>query len=671
MRFRQVNIEIDPLPWGGDFELFVLAAGEMHYTSTRFAGQTSFRVGESKVHAQTEFGFPWSADREHAAAALSQCRRGTNEISQRINTSAIEPANTVKFLEVSMNAKRLVLAGLALVSTLALSTTEIAAQPSTVGSGKIKHVLLLSIDGMHEVDFYNCAHGLSGVNGGNPYCPNMAGLSQTAINYVNTTSSKPSDSFPGMAALASGGTPKSTGLYYDVAYDRSLDAPAETTGTGLAAGRCVPYASPFGTTTDNDQGIDIDDTKLNGGAPGAGLTEGGIASIDPKKLERDPQNGCAPVFPWNFIRVNTAFGVIHAAGGYTAWIDKHPSYSFVGGPGGKGLDDYYSPEVNSAVVPLPGVKTLEGASCDPVRDPVGVSAWNASFKNIQCYDAIKVYALLNEIAGKTHSGAPAAVPAVFGMNFQSVYVGESVNEAGVAVGGYKNAAAVPGAELLGEIEYVDTAIGEIVNALKTSGIYNTTLLIITAKHGESPIDPTRYVADGTDSPATLLGDLIPYSESPLNTTGIGATEDDVSVLWLKKGASVEAAVQLLETDATEIGLGEILYGPTLTPNYNLGGLEPGQDPRSPDIIVTPNIGVTYSNSTSMIGDHGGFAHDDTNVILLLANPGFTAQTVSAETATIQVAPTILKALGLNPAALQAVQMEGTPVLAEVASQLAK
>jgi hypothetical protein len=474
-----------------------------------------------------------------------------------------------------------------------------------------------------------------------------------------------------MAALASGGTPKSTGLYYDVAYDRSLDAPAETTGTGLAAGPCVPYAIPFGTTTDNDQGIDIDDTKLNGGAPGAGLTEGGIASIDPKKLVRDPQNGCAPVYPWNFTRVNTAFGVVHAAGGYTAWIDKHPSYSFVGGPGGNGLDDYYSPEVNSTVVRLPGVKTLEGAPCDPIRDTVAVSAWNASFENIQCYDAIKVYALLNQIAGKTHSGAPAVVPAVFGMNFQSVYVGESVNEAGVAVGGYKNAAAVPGSELLGEIEYIDTAIGEIIGALKTASIYNNTLVIITAKHGESPIDPTRYVADGTDTPATLLGDLIPYSESPLNTTGIGATEDDVSVLWLKKGVNVETAVQMLETDAAEIGMGEILYGSTLAPNYNVGGLEPGEDSRSPDIIVTPNIGVTYSNSTSMIGDHGGFAHDDTNVMLLVANPGFAAQTVSAETATIQVAPTILSALGLNPAALQAVQMEGTPVLAEVASQLTK
>ena len=108
-----------------------------------------------------------------------------------------------------------------------------------------------------------------------------------------------------MAALASGGTPKSTGLYYDVAYDRSLDPPANTTGTGLARGACTPYGMPIGTTTDNDQGVDFDDTKLNGGAPGAGLTEGGIASIDPKNLERDPQNGCAPVYPWNFIRANT------------------------------------------------------------------------------------------------------------------------------------------------------------------------------------------------------------------------------------------------------------------------------------------------------------------------------------------------------------------------------
>ena len=570
-----------------------------------------------------------------------------------------------------MKANRFVLAAAVAAITVVSSSYLIAAETKTVGSGKIKHVLLLSIDGMHAVDFYNCSNGIAGVNDGNPYCPNMTALSQSGINYVNTESSKPSDSFPGMAALASGGTPKTTGLYYDVAYDRSLDAPAVTTGTGLAAGPCTPYGIPTGTTTDNDQGVDLDDTKLNGGAPGAGLTEAGIASIDPKKLARDPQAGCAPVWPWNFIRTNTLFGVIHAAGGYTAWIDKHPSYSFVGGPGGTGLDDYYSPEVSSTVVPLPGVKTLQGTSCDPIRDTLGLSAWNASFENIQCYDAIKVYALLNQIAGKTHSGKPAVVPAVFGMNFQSVYVGQSVNEAGVAAGGYRNAAALPSGELVQEIEYVDTSIGEIVNALKNAGIYDDTLLIITAKHGESPIDPTRYVADGTNTPATLLGSLIPFSESPLNATGIGATEDDVSVLWLKKGVSVTGAVKMLENQAAAIGLGEIYYGPSLALNYNLGGLDPGQDPRSPDIIVTPNVGVTYSGSTAMIGDHGGFAHDDTNVMLLVANPSFTARTVATITATRQVAPTIVKVLGLNPSELDAVRAEGTQVLSEVLGQLAK
>jgi hypothetical protein len=569
-----------------------------------------------------------------------------------------------------MKAKKLVLAVIAAAVALASSKEGMAASTNTVGSGNIKHVLLLSIDGMHAVDFYNCAHGIAGVNGGNTYCPNMAALSQTGINYVATASSMPSDSFPGLAALVTGGSPKTTGLYYDVAYDRALDPPATTTGTGLAGGTCTPNAPPTGTTTDYDQGIALDDTKLNGGAPGAGPADGGIASIDPNKLVRDPAAGCAPVYPWNFVRTNTIFSVVHLAGAYTAWIDKHASYSFVAGPGGTGLDDYYSPEVDSNVIGLPGITTAGGASCAPIRDPAAnLSSWTSSFLNIQCYDALKVTALLREIAGQTHTGQPAQIPVLFGMNFQAVYIGQSVNEPTVGPGGYLNAAAVPSTPLLNQIEFVDSSIGQIVNALKAAGLYNNTLLIITAKHGESPIDPAVYVANGANTPATLLGTAIPYSESPLNATGIGATEDDVSVLWLNAGASVTSAVQLLESNAAAIGLGEIYYGPTLALNYNVGGLGPGLDSRSPDIIVTPNIGVTYSGSTTMIGDHGGFGHDDTNVMLLVANPGFTAQTVSVTTRTAQVAPTILKALGLDPKALDAVKAEGTQVLPEVWAQL--
>jgi hypothetical protein len=569
-----------------------------------------------------------------------------------------------------MKPNRLVLAGVAVAVALFSSTLQTAAQPRP-GSGKIKRVLLLSIDGMHAVDFYNCSRGIVGANDGDPYCPNMAALSRTGITYVGAVSSKPSDSFPGIAALVTGGTPKSTGIYYDVAYDRSLDGPATMTGTGLASSPCTPNAAPTGTTTDYDQGVDINDSDLNGGAVGAALTEGGIKSLDSNKLSRDPAKGCAPVYPWNFVRTNTIFGVVHAVGGYTAWIDKHPSYSMVGGPGGHGLNDYYAPEVSSNVVPLPGVTTPEGLSCATVLDKNSTSGWNNSFANIQCYDALRLDGLLNEIAGKTHNGSPAQIPAVFGMNFQSVYTGQILVETKVGAGGYLDAAALPSEHLLREIEYVDTCIGKLVDALKDTGHYEDTLIIITAKHGMSPIDPKLFMANPSNTPATLLGTAIPPSESPLTSGGIGATEDDVSVLWLKKGASVLSAVKLLENDPVAIGLGEIYYGPTLALNYNVGGLGPGEDPRSPDIIVTPNVGVTYIGPGSAIGDHGGFGHDDTNVMMLVSNPSFSPQTVSNLTTTMQVAPTVLLALGLDPWALDAVRIEGTAVLPEVAAQLEK
>jgi len=568
-----------------------------------------------------------------------------------------------------MKTRRLVLTALVAIAAVAILSYRTGANRGPVGRGGIRHVLLLSIDGMHAVDFYNCANGIPSINGGNPYCPNLAALSQNAVNYVGTISSRPSDSFPGLAALVTGGTPKSTGMYYDVAYDRSLEPPQSTTGTGLAGGTCTPNAPPTGTTTDYDQGIEYNDLALNGGAPGAPPTEGGIASINPAFLVRDPANNCAPVYPWQFARDNSIFSVVHKMGGYTAWIDKHASYSFGAGHDGKGLNDYYSPEVDSMVIPLPGVTTATGVSCATIPDPSQTGSWTNSFQNIQCYDALKVQALMNEIAGETHDGQPAQVPALFGMNFQSVYIGESVYEPNVGNGGYLDAAATPSTPLLNNIEFVDASIGQIVTALHQAGIFHDTLIVVSAKHGAAPIDTSLYVADGTNTPATLLGSLIPYSESPLNTTGIGATEDDVSVLWLAPGASLSAAVNILESNKTAIGLGQFFYGPTVALNYNVGGLGPGQDPRSPDIIVTPNIGVTYSSSTTMIADHGGFSHDDTNVIMLVENPRFRAQTVYTPVTTTQVAPTILDALGIDPSELDAVKIEGTAVLPEVDTQM--
>jgi predicted AlkP superfamily pyrophosphatase or phosphodiesterase len=539
-------------------------------------------------------------------------------------------------------------------------------------SSRIRHVLLISVDGMHAVDYLNCSKGISGVNNGSPYCPNLAALRKVGVNYVSASTSKPSDSFPGLMNIVTGATPRTMGVYYDVAYDRSLDAPAKTTGNGVASGPCSANTPPTGTRTEYEEGIDIDQSKLNGGAPGASLTDGGIASIDSDRLIRDPSAGCAPVWPWNFVRTNTIFGVIHGAGGYTAWSDKHPAYSSVSGPGGGNVDDYYSPEINSTVVPLPGVSTPGGMSCATIPDPGSdLTAWTNSFQNIQCYDTLKVNAILNEIEGKTHNGKNAQVPTIFGMNFQAVSVGQKLIEKNVATGGYLNAIGAPTPSLLSEFQFVDASIGEMVDELKERDLFESTLIIITAKHGQSPIDPNRFFpipghsGQNGESPADLIANLLPDSESPANPNGIGPTQDDVSLLWLTDSSTTDAAVTTLEENATKAGIGQIFYGPALALNYNKPGLGSGLDPRTPDIIVTPNVGVVYTGSTAKLAEHGGFAHDDTNVILLFANPKLSPATIHAAVETTQVAPTILKALGLDPKSLDGVRLEGTSALPQV------
>ncbi len=535
----------------------------------------------------------------------------------------------------------------------------------------LRHVLLISIDGMHAVDFLNCSKG--------GYCPNLTALAVTGVNYLNSSTSKPSDSFPGLMALMTGGSPRTYGAFYDVAYDRSLDPPALTTGNGVAGtpGLCTPYGAPSGTTTEFDEGIDIDQTQLNGGAPSG--VDGGIASIDYRKLERNPALGCAPVYPWNFVRTNTIFGVIHAAGGYTAWSDKHPAYSAVSGPGnGTNIDDYYAPEINSIPVSLPGVP-----GCHPLPDQTQVSAsnaWTDSFQNIQCYDSLKVQAILNEINGWTHNGMRRAPrPAILGMNFQTVSVGQKLIEKSLHLtGGYQDSVGTPTPSLLGEIEFTDAAIGAMVAALKSNGIYESTLIIISAKHGQSPIDSARYLGISnstgdpiTTSPATILdgAGCLPTSESPSNPTGIGPTEDDVSLVWLNSSCTTASAVSTLRSTSPTTnniaGIGEIFSGPILTTYFNAPGLPPNGDPRTPDILVTPNIGVTFSGSGKKLAEHGGFSRDDTNVILLVSNPGFRAETVTTAVQTAQIAPTILEALGLDPYQLQGVQLEHTQVLPAV------
>jgi len=206
--------------------------------------------------------------------------------------------------------------------------------------------------------------------------------------------------------------------------------------------------------------------------------------------------------------------------------------------------------------------------------------------------------------------------------------------------------------------------------LKNQGLSDSTLIIITAKHGQSPIDSQRYVgisATGpvTTSPSQLIDGCLPASES--NAGGqIGPTEDDISLLWLSSTCNAASEAQILETQspasANIAGIGQIFWGQSLNQLFNQPGIPPTGDPRTPDIIVTPNVGVTYSGSHKKQAEHGGFAHDDTSVILLVSNPKLSPKVLTTPVQTAQVAPTILDALGLNPESLQGVELEGTQAL---------
>jgi hypothetical protein len=570
--------------------------------------------------------------------------------------------------------------GAFLLATVPLHQTTFAEEFEGRGSD-IRHVLLVSVDGFHSLDFANCANGISGFKGGTPYCPNLAALALHGVNYLNSSTSKPSDSFPGLMAIVAGGSPRTIGAFYDVAYDRSLQPPAVATGNGLSAGPCTPNQVPTGTRTEYEEGIDKDQTQLYGGG-----TDGQANAIDPNKLERDPAHNCDPVFPYNFVRTNTIFGVIHKAGGRTAWSDKHAAYIAVSGPGnGKNIDDFYSPEINSnsanfaaQAPPQLTIPTCLQSGKPALPDQSAVTAgddYTGSFQNIQCYDGLKVMAILNEIDGKRHDGSGHFLhtPNILGMNFQAVSIGQKLVYQHGAVasgysttGGYLDSFGTPSDSLYQEILFIDNSIGMMVSELKKKHLSDSTLIIITAKHGQSPIDPkvlNRIDGDNpgvTKSPSTIITALLPDSE----VNQIGPTEDDVSLLWLANSTPAETAtaVGMLQsgTNPTLGGYngGEIFWGPSLDLMFN----DPSTDPRTPNIVVAPNVGVIYTGGQKKVAEHGGFAHDDTNVILLVSNPEMSPETVNVPVQTASVAPTILKALGLDPQSLKSVQLEHTPVL---------
>ena len=502
-----------------------------------------------------------------------------------------------------------------------------------------KHVLLISVDGMHAIDLKRWIESHPGGN--------FAKLADHGVVYPNALTTAPSDSYPGMLAQVTGGTPKTGGLFYDDSYDRTA-YPSKSfyTSQNLPDPGCV---GPAGTEITNFEALDKSLADFNGG----GIVGQVYTQLDPNNMQRRLVNGvCKPIFPHEYVRTNTIFEVIKAAGKHTVWSDKHPAYEDLAGPSGTGLDELFAPEINAQ-------DTLD-AGAKPGDD------YTTSYSGVRTYDTLKVNAVLNWIDGKNGAGTQTqTVPAIFGLNFQAVSVGQKLAKAGNAdsdkslVGGYADAAGTPGNALTLQLQFVDDSLGKFVNELKKQNIYDETLIIVSAKHGQSPINVKDRVA---------ISDAL-YANTPgFGTHGFEIC-DDTAYVWLSpelQQATNPAtghpyyadARAYIEAHAADLHITKLLDRDELARIYE----DPFHNSRVPDFVALTEHGVICTGG-SKLSEHGGWSRDDRNVALVMSSSHIKhARVVDDVTFTTQIAPTILDALGLDPRSLQSVREEGTQSL---------
>lgn len=531
---------------------------------------------------------------------------------------------------------------------IALSVFFVGAAQADDPDHGIRRVLMVSVDGMHSQDLQRCV--------ANGTCRHIAALANHGVTYTQAHTPGLSDSVPGLAALVTGGSPLSTGLFYDDVYDRTLYP-----GTDLTCST-TPGVEVF---LQELVGVD----NLNGG-PLLHLDGGG--SFNPQQIPRKKiGNDCVPVYPHNFITINTIFEVVkqHLPKAHTAWADKHAwGTDWINGPSGLGVDDMARTEINS-------IDPASPVGSDYTQSLSGNTATDPSYLHTETFDNIHLQNILNQIKGKDSTGTNLApVPTIFGTNFQTLSVAQkALNSEG---GGYVDAKFTPKENVAAAIAYIDHAIGKMTEALEDAHLSESTLFILTAKHGQSPSDYVKLKKIG-NTVSTTLGALVAAASDPVTGNNLEAsvTTDDVAFVWLKDQSTLSTAMNLLNNNtscptvdpvtkviSTGTGIctdkgGNVIDLASMPNKFG----DPANG-RTPDIMVQPNPGVIYSKSKSKDMEHGGFAPDDSNVALLVSYPDMRKMTVNAPVGTVQVAPTILKALGLNPMLLDAVKKEGTKVL---------
>jgi hypothetical protein len=532
-------------------------------------------------------------------------------------------------------------------AALGLVSALVAVPAAATDRAPARHVLLLSVDGLHQTDlaFYVQHHPGSA----------LARLVGGGVEFTNARTPVPSDSFPGIVAQVTGGNPASTGIWYDDSFNHALFPAGTTSCVGPAPGAEVTY---FEQADVNQHALDAGQGLP--GLPGSILRMTGNPTtlLDTKQLPVDPAT-CKPVLPHSYLQANTIFEVARAAGLRTAWSDKHAAYELLNGNSGTGVQDLFTPEINSDA-------PTAGSSND----------WTTDNALTQQYDNYKVEAVVNEIDGLDHSGTRrVGTPAIFGMNFQSISTAQKLPASNGLAGGYLADGVTPGPLVSRALDFIDSEVGAMQAAISRRHLERSTAVVLSAKHGQSPEDPAKLTRI-PDGPILDALDAAWKSAHPTSTAPLvaGSIDDDGMVIWLsdRSQAATEFAKQFLLDHSgvgndingqpkafTASGLRQVFAGEAAADFFHV---RPG-DARVPDVFGIAQVGVVYTAHQGKIAEHGGANPQDRDVPLVVSGAPVGATGVEDDPVeTTQIAPTILRLLGLDPRSLKSVRIEGTRTL---------
>jgi predicted AlkP superfamily pyrophosphatase or phosphodiesterase len=186
---------------------------------------------------------------------------------------------------------------------------------------------------------------------------------------------------------------------------------------------------------------------------------------------------------------------------------------------------------------------------------------------------------------------------------------------------------------------IDRNVGRLMDALRTLGILEETLITFNSDHGMSAFE-SRQVSLSPTQALVDAGFRVATSDAQLaRDTQIVVLDYGVRIVYFRNvtAGEREKATRILRA----------IEGAEVLDRARLDALG-CHDNRSGDLIVSPLAGYTISNAGGKGGLHGRFAEQ--NPILFFRGPGIKRSSTVPAARTIDIVPTLLRVVNVPPAA---------------------